>query len=82
MTLILTSDPWNFLPGRRDWRTGQHLAESELKTSRQSLPPSMHYLVIMNPPFTRDSLRYDQFGVADELAVKGRETDANKGQSQ
>ena len=38
------------------------------------LPPVMD-LVIMNPPFTRDSLRYDQFSVAEELAVKGRETE-------
>ena len=37
-----------------------------------SMPPPMD-LVIMNPPFTRDSLRYDQFSIADELAVKGRE---------
>ena len=36
------------------------------------LPPSMD-LVIMNPPFTRDSLRYDQFIMGDELAVKERE---------
>ena len=36
------------------------------------MPPPMD-LVIMNPPFTRDSLRYDQFSIADELAVKGRE---------
>ena len=27
----------------------------------------------MNPPFTRDSLRYDQFSIAEELAIKGRE---------
>ena len=42
-----------------------------------SLPPAMD-LVIMNPPFTRDSLRYDQFSVADESAVKGRETEIVK----
>ena len=36
------------------------------------LPPPMD-LVIMNPPFTRDSLRYDQFDEAEELAVKKRE---------
>ena len=35
-------------------------------------------LVIMNPPFTRDSLRYDQFGIAEELAVKERETELNQ----
>ena len=36
------------------------------------LPEAMD-LVIMNPPFTRDSLRHDQFSRADELAIKRRE---------
>ena len=35
-------------------------------------PPKMD-LVIMNPPFTRDSLRHDQFSRNDELALKHRE---------
>ena len=35
-------------------------------------PPPMD-LVIMNPPFTRDSLRHDQFSRDDELALKHRE---------
>ena len=35
-------------------------------------PPAMD-LVIMNPPFTRDSLRHDQFSRDDELALKDRE---------
>ena len=30
-------------------------------------------LVIMNPPFTRDSLRYDQFSAEDEKRIKIRE---------
>ena len=30
-------------------------------------------LVIMNPPFTRDSLRHDQFNAADERKMKDRE---------
>ena len=30
-------------------------------------------LVIMNPPFTRDSLRHDQFDVATERKIKARE---------
>ena len=37
-----------------------------------ALPPLMD-LVIMNPPFTRDSLRHDQFSREDELAIKQRE---------
>ncbi len=32
-------------------------------------------LVIMNPPFTRDSLRHDQFSPADEKRIKDREKD-------
>ena len=36
------------------------------------LPPAMD-LVIMNPPFTRDSLRHDQFSHADELTIKRKE---------
>ena len=35
-------------------------------------PPPMD-LVIMNPPFTRDSLRHDQFGAEDERRIKARE---------
>ena len=35
-------------------------------------PPPMD-LVIMNPPFTRDSLRHDQFSRAEEKAIKERE---------
>ena len=38
----------------------------------QSEPPPMD-LVIMNPPFTRDSLRHNQFSRADEQAIKQRE---------
>ncbi len=30
-------------------------------------------LVIMNPPYTRDSLRHDQFTPAEELKLKARE---------
>ena len=36
-------------------------------------PPPPMDLVIMNPPFTRDSLRHDQFSRKDELAMKDRE---------
>ncbi len=42
-------------------------------------PPVMD-LVIMNPPFTRDSLRHDQFTSAHEKAIKQREKDMLKGQ--
>ena len=33
----------------------------------------------MNPPFTRDSLRHDQFSRSDELAIKQKEKDILKG---
>ena len=36
-------------------------------------PPPPMDLVIMNPPFTRDSLRHDQFTRKDEQAIKRRE---------
>ena len=42
-------------------------------------PPPMD-LVIMNPPFTRDSLRHDQFSRADEQAIKRREKEILEGQ--
>ena len=42
-------------------------------------PPDMD-LVIMNPPFTRDSLRHDQFSPAHERAIKAREKEMFEGQ--
>ena len=43
-------------------------------------PPPPMDLVIMNPPFTRDSLRHDQFSTAEEQAIKRTEKDVLKGQ--
>ena len=37
-------------------------------------------LLIMNPPFTRDSLRHDQFSKADERKLKAREKELFAGQ--
>ena len=49
--------------------------------SREETPlPSAMNLVIMNPPFTRDSLRHDQFSRKDELAIKQREKEVLAGQ--
>ena len=42
-------------------------------------PPAMD-LVIMNPPFTRDSLRHDQFSRDDELQIKKLEKGTLEGQ--
>lgn len=41
-------------------------------TDRAGDPPPMD-LVIMNPPFTRDSLRHDQFNRREEMRVKDTE---------
>ena len=43
-------------------------------------PPPPMDLVIMNPPFTRDSLRHDQFSRADEQVIKRREKEIMEGQ--
>ena len=43
-------------------------------------PPPMD-LVIMNPPFTRDSLRHDQFSPAEEQAIKRREKEILAGKT-
>ena len=43
-------------------------------------PPPPMDLVIMNPPFTRDSLRHDQFSHTDEKAIKRREKEILEGQ--
>ena len=67
-----------FLTGQARLAEWPDLAEKVEDNAAASLPPPMD-LVIMNPPFTRDSLRYDQFSVADELAVKGRETEVIRG---
>ncbi len=52
------------------WPTTTRQVESEAGMAEP--PPSMD-LVVMNPPFTRDSLRHDQFSRKDEQAIKQRE---------
>ncbi len=61
-----------FLTGQARLAEWPSLAERVEGDTTMPLPPPMD-LVIMNPPFTRDSLRYDQFGIAEELEVKERE---------
>ena len=46
--------------------------EADDSAGRPEQPPKMD-LVIMNPPFTRDSLRYDQFTREEELKLKEHE---------
>ena len=61
-----------FLTGEARLADWPAVAERVDGDETASLPPPMD-LVIMNPPFTRDSLRYDQFSIIEERAVKRRE---------
>ena len=45
----------------------------QVDTGEEAPPPEPADLVIMNPPYTRDSLRYDIFDQATELTIKARE---------
>ena len=51
------------------WPTGVRQIEAEKEIAQAERAD----LVIMNPPFTRDSLRHDQFSREEELALKSRE---------
>ena len=59
------------------WPSVTQQVESEVGMVEH--PPPMD-LVIMNPPFTRDSLRHDQFTKKDEQAIKRREKEIMEGQ--
>ena len=59
------------------WPSVTQQVESE---EGMSEPPPPMDLVIMNPPFTRDSLRHDQFSRADEQVIKRREKEILEGQ--
>ena len=52
------------------WPTATQQVESE---EGMAEPPPAMDLVIMNPPFTRDSLRHDQFNSSVESAIKRRQ---------
>ena len=54
-------------------------AAQQVESGQNSEPPPPMDLVIMNPPFTRDSLRHDQFSRADEQAIKRREKEIMEG---
>ena len=58
------------------WPSATQQVESEQGTAE---PPPPMDLVIMNPPFTRDSLRHDQFNRRDEQAIKRREKELFSG---
>ena len=51
------------------WPTGVEQIETQAEVAQAESAD----LVIMNPPFTRDSLRHDQFSRADERKLKARE---------
>ena len=70
----------DFLSGRA-WLAGWPSATQQVESGEGTteLPPPMD-LVIMNPPFTRDSLRHDQFSADDEKAIKKREKEIMAGQ--
>ena len=54
-------------------------ASEQVETGEETLAAVPHSLVIMNPPFTRDSLRYDHLGKEGEKAVKAREQELFQG---
>lgn len=60
----------NVWPTARQTDSGEDMEEQKL---------TKHDMVIMNPPFTRDSLRYDQLTKADEKVMKKREKDVFAG---
>ena len=59
--------------------TGTAVRQVESGQSRQESWHHKFDLVIMNPPFTRNSLRHDQFSEKDEKGVKEREERLYKG---
>ena len=48
-------------------------AVSQIETGEEIVQAEPADLVIMNPPFTRDSLRHDQFSREEERKIKARE---------
>ncbi len=48
-------------------------AVSQIETGEEIAQAEQADLVIMNPPFTRDSLRHDQFSREEERKIKARE---------
>ena len=69
-----------FLSGQTRLAAWPSIAQQVESNQEAAEPPPPMDLVIMNPPFTRDSLRHDQFSRADELAIKQREKEVMEGQ--
>ena len=70
----------DFLSGQARLAAWPSIAQQVESKQETAEPPPPMDLVIMNPPFTRDSLRHDQFGRTDELAIKQREKTIMEGQ--
>ena len=63
----------DFLGGQARLAAWPSIAQ-QVEVIEEAVEPPPHMdLVIMNPPFTRDSLRHDQFSRSEELAIKRRE---------
>ena len=59
-------------PKMMDW-PGAVQAVSQVDSGERMAHADPADIVIMNPPFTRDSLRHDQFSKVDEKKIKARE---------
>ncbi len=59
-----------------EWNRGEHI---DTGSGSVDAHPNTYDLVIMNPPFTRNDLRYDQFSREDEKAISKREGELLKG---
>ena len=59
------------------WSPGEQVDTGALAQAR----PGSFHLVIMNPPFTRDSLRHDQFTKSEEDQLKAREKKLMEGRA-
>ena len=60
-----------------DWASGEHIDTGD----KAEIAPNSMDLVIMNPPYTRDSLRHDQFPAAIEKKLKAREKELTSGRA-
>ena len=59
-----------------EWTRGEQIDSG---TGTVAADPHTYDLVIMNPPYTRNDLRYDQFSPEDERAISKREGELVKG---
>lgn len=59
-------------PRMMSW-PGSARAVTQIDDESDMVRPDPSDIVIMNPPFTRDSLRHDQFGREDEQKLKAKE---------